>query len=204
MLLLVVLKRICDFLFIYLEKHIKSGWFLARKKSRKLRHFFIWKRLGRSLNHYHSWEGLAGELRGKENVSWNFTLSSCAGEFFSIQWNQRENIYIWQNIIWPQSTSPFSILLKPLISLSAPDRRWFTRVWQWLLFLSDWRAHAIVNKTKSAPKCKVSIKLSRNLISLFFDIELEQEWNISIEWRQQSSNVWQTFSIFLLQGATCC
>ena len=139
MLLLVVLKRICDyfqpFLFIYLlEKHIKSGWFLTRKKSRKLRHFFIWKRLGRSLNHYRSCEGLVGELRGKENVSWNFTLSSCAGEFFSIQWNQRENIYIWQNIIWPQSTSPFSILLKPLISLSAPDRRWFTRVWQWLLF----------------------------------------------------------------------
>ena len=134
MLLLVVCDLFQPFLFIYLEKHIKSGWLLTRKKSRKLRHFFIWKRLGRSLNHYRSCEGLAGELRGKENVSWNFTLSSCAGEFFSIQWNQRENIYIWQNIIWPQSTSPFSILLKPLISLSAPDRRWFTTVWQWLLF----------------------------------------------------------------------
>ena len=34
------------------------------------------------------------------------------------------------------------ILLKPLlVSLSVPDRRWFTTVWQWLLYLSDWRVY---------------------------------------------------------------
>ena len=102
------------------------------------------------------------------------------------------------------STSPFSILLKPLISLSAPDRRWFTRVWQWLLFNLTEEHMPLSIKQNMHQNVIHQFLLSRTFCSLFFDIELEQERNISIEWRQQSSNVWQTFSIFLLQGATCC
>ena len=82
---------------------------------------------------------ISGGAPWKRKCLMKFHAFELCWGIFSIQWNQRENVYIWQNIIWPQSTPPFSILLKPLISLSAPDRRWFTRVWQWLLFLSDWR-----------------------------------------------------------------